>query len=199
MDIMLVIGITPQKAISSRAPRLGHKQKTPAAEPSSAEFLSRPGGAVAVVVVSRLPRISGRYLIVPPLWGYYLPTLPYPTLEVGTGRACAPPYPTLEAERGTSYPLPRQVRRTLVLAVTRPGPVLSTTRGCEGAAISISLLRPRAVHPAPKRGRLARRRDRSRSLGHIYSTCRGGCPNLGAEAFQPPLTVPLHLRAQLAP
>ena len=49
----------------------------------------------------------------PPLWGYYLPTLPYPTLEVGTGRACAPPYPTLEAERGTSYPLPRQVRRTL--------------------------------------------------------------------------------------
>ena len=54
----------------------------------------------------------------------------------------------------------------LVLAVTGPGPVLLLRlRAYEGAAISISLLRPRAVHPAPKRGRLARRRDRSRSLG----------------------------------
>ena len=39
----------------------------------------------------------------------------------------------------------------LVLAVSRPGPVLLLrSHACEGAAISISLLRPRAVQPAPK-------------------------------------------------
>ena len=72
----------------------------------------------------------------------------------------------MRAARAESRRCQYQLLPPLVLAVTRPGPVLLLRlRACEGAAISISLLRPRAVHPAPKRGRLARRRDRSRSLG----------------------------------